>query len=978
MKIISHQSSNLMKKLWFPLTLLLFMSSIVLHAAWFNRLPYTVTQPDGSTIECFVSGDEFFNWLHDDAGFTIIVGDDGFYYYGTVAGEIVVPTTYRINSVNPESVGLQPWAKISQREYQKKKDEFWKDANRSTRAPHSGILNNLVVYIRFNDQPEFSIPRTVYDGRFNNPDGSSLQTYYTEVSYDNLLIDSHHYPICDLSINLSYQDSHNRSYFEPYHAVNNPDGYKNSSQRTNREHTLLKDAIAFIHDEVPLDLDLDADNDGLVDNMCFIIRGNSGAWADLLWAHRWVLYTYNVYIHGKKVYDYTFQPENQNDVQTLCHEMFHSLGAPDLYHYTGNGISPAGPWDLMESGYGHMLGYMKYKYAGQTWITEIPEITTAGTYTLNPLTSPTNNIYKIASPNSPTQFFVVEYRRKVPGTYEMNLPGSGLLVYRIDLTVGDGNADGPPDEVYVYRPNGTTINNGTVNQAYFASNVNRTAINDYTNPSSFLQNGSPGGLNIFNIGQAGETISFDVLMGTEITPDIIADVTTVPAGGSVHFTDNSSNNPTSWLWSFPGGNPATSTQQNPTVTYETIGIYDVGLEVSNSFGSSQINLENYIIVGDPEIQVTPEVISITLAPNQNGIVDLTINNTGNTWLRYSSEKEFISPAGEVGAILGTYGNVSFSRSGITWADGSLYIVGLNGTLNVYDTVQKQIVNTYDIHAQPFSIAYDGEYLWIGKNNGTVMAYTLEGVATGASFQLPTSDIYSLAWDGNYFIANLIGASNPTFYRVDNQGEILQVLTTGFEDRVTQLVWVPSHAEGNLWASSLGKILHFTETDDSKFELIEQFDAPASLSYSIAHDGTDLWWSGVGNQLYRFEDGVQDWFYFINDNSLIEANSSAEFPVYFKTKSLEIGVHSGMIKLYCNDPSNPVVEIPVNLIVKYDIVLPGDSNCDGVVNINDLVHTVNYILGMSPIPFCFDNADFNGDGTVDTTDLVLTINLIMGL
>ena len=978
MKTVFTKSGNLMKKLKISLVLLFFMSSFALKAAWFDRLPYTITQPDGSTIECFVSGDEFFNWLHNDAGYTIIVGDDGFYYYGTVEGEIVVPTAYRVNSVNPESVGLQPWAKISQREYQNKRDEFWKDANRSTRAPHAGTLNNLVVYIRFNDQPEFTLPRSVYDGRFNNPNGSSLKTYYTEVSYDNLLIDSHHYPICDLSINLSYQDSHNRSYFEPYHAVNNPDGYKNSSQRTAREHTLLKDAIAFIHDEVPLDLDIDADNDGYVDNMCFVIRGNSGAWADLLWAHRWVLYSYNVYIHGKKVYDYTFQPENQNDVQTVCHEMFHSLGAPDLYHYTSNGIAPAGPWDLMESGFGHMLGYMKYKYANHTWITEIPEITTAGTYTLNPLTSPTNNIYKIASPNSPTQFFIVEYRRKVPGTFEMNLPGSGLLVYRIDVTVGDGNADGPPDEVYVYRPNGTTTNNGTVNQAYFAANVNRTAINDETNPSSFLQNGSPGGLNIFNIGQAGETISFDVLMGTEIIPEILADVTTVPVGGSVNFTDNSSNNPTSWLWSFPGGNPATSTQPNPIVTYETLGIYDVSLEVSNSFGSAQINLENFIIVGDPEIQVTPEALNITLAPNQNGIADLKITNTGNTWLRYSSEKEFISAAGEVGTILGTYGNISFSRSGITWADGSLYIVGLNGTLNVYDTVQKQIVNTFDIHVQPFSIAYDGEYLWIGENNGTVFAYTLDGVATGASFQLPTNDIYSLTWDGNYFIVNLIGSSSPNFYRVDNQGNILQLLTTSFEDRVTQLVWVPSHAEGNLWASSLGKILHFAETDDGRFEVIEEFNAPTSLSYSISHDGTDLWWSGLGNQLYRFEDGVQDWFYYLDDTTLIEANSSVEFPVYFKTKSLEIGVHSGMIKLYCNDPLNPVVEIPVNLIVNYDVVLPGDSNCDGVVNINDLVHTVNYILGMSPIPFCFDNADFNGDGTVDANDLVLTINLIMEL
>ena len=48
----------------------------------------------------------------------------------------------------------------------------------------------------------------------------------------------------------------------------------------------------------------------------------------------------------------------------------------------------------------------------------------------------------------------LEYRRK-QGLYEVNTPGvdNGLLVYRINTCCG-GNADGPPDEVYIYRPGG--------------------------------------------------------------------------------------------------------------------------------------------------------------------------------------------------------------------------------------------------------------------------------------------------------------------------------------------------------------------------------------------------------------------------------------------------------------------------------------------------------------------------------------------
>ncbi len=77
--------------------------------------------------------------------------------------------------------------------------------------------------------------------------------------------------------------------------------------------------------------------------------------------------------------------------------------------------------------------YMKYKYGH--WLTSIPVLTTPGTYSLNPLTSSTNNCFKIASPNSATEFFVVEYRRPGTSVFEASLPGTGMLVYRINPAV---------------------------------------------------------------------------------------------------------------------------------------------------------------------------------------------------------------------------------------------------------------------------------------------------------------------------------------------------------------------------------------------------------------------------------------------------------------------------------------------------------------------------------------------------------------
>lgn len=57
-------------------------------------------------------------------------------------------------------------------------------------------------------------------------------------------------------------------------------------------------------------------------------------------------------------------------------------------------------------------------------------------------------------------------------------------------------------------------------------------------------------------------------------------------------------------------------------------------------------------------------------------------------------------------------------------------------------------------------------------------------------------------------------------------------------------------------------------------------------------------------------------------------------------------------------------------------LPGDANCDGTVNVLDIVTIVNAILGQDPDPFCFMNADVNTDGSINVLDIVAVINIIL--
>ncbi|HRY34162.1 MAG TPA: M6 family metalloprotease domain-containing protein, partial [Bacteroidales bacterium] len=561
-------------------------------------------------IHVFISGDEYYLRLHDANNYTIIQHPaTGYYMYAMLDGDSLVPTSLIVGISDATDGGLVPGIDIpAAKKLRLRSDFLQRTPSKPQTGPaevlNSGSINNIVVFIRFSDQTEFPSSLSVYDDMFNNsaPSANSMYNYFKEASFNSLSITSTYYPTPSGTVIVSYQDSHPRSYYMPYNVVTNPGGYIGDVQRTTREHSLLADAVDFIDGMVPSGLDIDNDNDGYVDNVCFIIRGSNTSWSDLLWPHRWVLYTETATINGVQVWDYNFQLEtfltgSGNGV--LCHEMFHSLGAPDLYHYTDNGIDPVGPWDIMETTSNppqSMGAWMKYKYG--TWIGTVPVISTSGTFTLNPVTNSTNNLYRLNSPNSTTEFFILEYRRQT-GTFESSIPGSGLLIYRINTLAGDGNAEGPPDEVYLYRVNGTTSSNGNLNQAHFSSGTGRTSFNNTTNPNCFFADASLAALNISNVGVAGTTISFDVIV--PLAAGFSADKTSVCPLQTVQFSDLSSGGPSGWTWSFSPStvsfvNGTNSNSQHPHVQFNASGNYSVTLNITGPGGSDSRTLTNYITV----------------------------------------------------------------------------------------------------------------------------------------------------------------------------------------------------------------------------------------------------------------------------------------------------------------------------------------------------------------------------------------------
>lgn len=86
---------------------------------------------------------------------------------------------------------------------------------------------------------------------------------------------------------------------------------------------------------------------------------------------------------------------------------------------------------------------------------------------------------------------------------------------------------------------------------------------------------------------------------TMLAANFIASDTNICKMSDTYFTDQSTGNPTSWSWTFPGGTPSSFTGQNPgLVAYNTPGVYAVSLTVSDGIGSDSKTTSNYIKVNN--------------------------------------------------------------------------------------------------------------------------------------------------------------------------------------------------------------------------------------------------------------------------------------------------------------------------------------------------------------------------------------------
>lgn len=170
-------------------------------------------------------------------------------------------------------------------------------------------------------------------------------------------------------------------------------------------------------------------------------------------------------------------------------------------------------------------------------------------------------------------------------------------------------------------------------------------------------------------------------------------------------------------------------------------------------------------------------------------------------------------------------------------------------------------------------------------------------------------------------------------------------------------------------------------EDRRFNFLLQSAGSASAGF-MATPGIgkiELAWQELDEEILADVLGYNMYRYQINsvgeETEVIQLNSSliipsifADFNVvegqtyYYKYKILRTSFDE-------TDYSQTISAQPLTSLL-------GDSNGDFTVNILDVLHDVDYILGNNPTPFVFLAADVNNDNNINVLDVVGTVDLIL--
>ena len=254
--------------------------------------------------------------------------------------------------------------------------------------------------------------------------------------------------------------------------------------------------------------------------------------------------------------------------------------------------------------------------------------------------------------------------------------------------------------------------------------------------------GGPAMVKFENIGYYGQAIYLDNI-NIHLAPVAKFGVndTAICAGTSVQFTD-SSTLATTWSWTFPGGTPSTSSVQNPTVTYNTPGSYNVTLIAGNSMGNDTLVKTAYVDVYNvPVVNISaPGSTALCLGDT----ITLTASVSG---VNYQWRNGGVNISGATNSTLQVTGAGSYD----------VIVSNLGGcsdTSNVITTTLTTGPAATITPVGPTSFCPGGSVI-LNSNTGT--GYTYQWQLNGSNISGATSSSYVANAGGNYTVIVSTGA-----------------------------------------------------------------------------------------------------------------------------------------------------------------------------------------------------------------------------
>ena len=772
--------------------------------------------------------------------------------------------------------------------------------------------------------------------------------------------------------------------------------------------------------------DYDWDGDGYVDQVFVVYAGKGeadGGSSSTIWPHEWSLSSASYYgdgegmqtIDGVIIDTYACGPELDGasgqiaGIGTICHEFSHCLGYPDFYDTDYSGGQGMGNWDLMDGssyngGSYQPAGFTSYERWVAGWKTPITLSADTQVSALQPINQG-GNFYIIYNKGNQNEYFLLENRQKVG--WDASLPGKGLLIIHVDYdqSIWNNNKtnDDPNHQImtwiaadneyqyYMYQGTKYFTFEGMANDTYPYRTVN--AFNKSTTPAAKFYNKNTDGSyymdsSIEDITQnSNGTIAFNfwAKYGENHEPvqveggtfKKVSDLSELTNGEKVIIACGSKSVAAGEL------DKTYLSKVDVTIADDVITAEDVlvlTLEGSDNSYKLKSNNGKYLYAkAAKSMDFADDSEAWTLSVNDSGII-LTYGDNG-TILYNANSPRFTTYTSNPNASM-IYANlyveyepeevvlqtpvISFSETTITAT------LGKDFDLPQLTVEPEGLEVTYS-SSDPEVATVDestGEVTLVAVGTTTITATstaTEEYESAAASYTLKVRAELPEPGDGDRYelVEDIASLSNNDFVIVvgeDEDGNYYSISTLQQpNNRLATTVTMCN--DGTIEVNEEVQIITLEENDGLwNLNVGDGYLYAASSSKNYLRTETELDQKGNANADITIEEGVA---------SIIFQGANTH-------NSLRYNYNNGTPIFSCYLPTSDMTAVSIYRRVESSThAMKGDVDGDGNVNITDVILTVNYMVGIIPSVFIFENADMDEDKHITINDVMQIVNIVVG-